>query len=57
MEDSFVVYQGKQSDPTDGPVAWRGEKKDGLHSHDVPVMAEFRKAVAAADKAAGAKKP
>ncbi len=56
-EDSFVVYQGKRADPTDGPLAWRKDEKDGLHSHDVPVMAEFRKAVAAADKAAGAKKP
>lgn len=56
-EDSFVVYQGKRSDPMDGPAAWRKEEKDGLHSHDVPVMAEFRKAVAAADKAAAAKKP
>jgi hypothetical protein len=56
-EDSFVVYQGGRSDPTDGPAAWRKDEKDGLHSHDVPVMAEFRKAVAAADKAAGSKKP
>jgi hypothetical protein len=56
-EDSFVVYQGRRSDPTDGPTVWRKEEKDGLHSHDVPVMAEFRKAVAAADKAAAAKKP
>jgi hypothetical protein len=57
VEDSFVVYEGKRSSPTDGPVAWRKEEKDGLHSHDVPVMAEFRKAVAAAEKAAATKHP
>jgi hypothetical protein len=56
-EDSFAVYQGGRVDPTDGPVVWRKEEKDGLHSHDVPLMAEFRKAVAAADKAAATKKP
>ena len=57
MDDSFVVYQGKRSDPTDGPQAWRRDEKDGLHSHDVPAVAEFRKAVVEADKAAAAKKP
>jgi hypothetical protein len=57
VEDSFTVYQGGRSDPTDGPAAWRRDEKDGLHSHDVPAVEEFRKAVAAADKAAAAKKP
>jgi hypothetical protein len=57
VEDSFTVYQGGRSDPTDSPAAWRRDEKDGLHSHDVPAVEEFRKAVAAADKAAAAKKP
>jgi hypothetical protein len=57
VEDSFVVYQGGRSDPTLNTVAWRKDEKDGLHSHNVPVVDEFRNAVAEADKAAAAKKP
>lgn len=57
QEDSFVVYQGWKANPASGPVAWRKDQRDGLHSHDVPIVDEFRKAVDAAQKAAEAKKP
>jgi hypothetical protein len=56
-EDSFVVHQGWKANPANGPVAWRRDQRDGLHSHDVPVVDEFRKAVDAAQKAAAAKNP
>lgn len=56
--DSFSVYQGHRSDPMDWAPAWRRDVKNGLHSHDVPVVDEFRKVVAEADKAvAASKKP
>jgi hypothetical protein len=55
--DSFLVYEGHKANPADWPAAWRRDEKNGLHSHDVPVVDEFRKAVAEADKAAAAKKP
>ncbi len=54
--DSFVVYEGHVNNPLDNPPAWRYVAQDALHSHDVPAVDEFRKAVAAAEKAA-AKKP
>jgi hypothetical protein len=57
VEDSFVVYQGGRSGEMLGAAAWRKDEKNGLRSHNVPVVDEFRKAVAEADKAAGAKKP
>jgi len=56
-EDSFVVYNGTTEDPTDSAAGWRYIAKDGLRSHNVPAVDEFRKAVAAADKAAAAKNP
>jgi hypothetical protein len=55
--DSFSVYEGHKANPAEWPAAWRRVEKNGLHSHDVPVVDEFRKAVAEADKAAAAKKP
>jgi hypothetical protein len=51
-DDSFLVYQGKAVDPLDGPIAWRWDRKNALHSHDVPAVAEFRKAIEAAEKQA-----
>ena len=53
-EDSFAVYEGgiDAADPTDSAPGWRWVRKDGLHSHDVPAVAEFRKAVAEAEKQA-----
>lgn len=56
-EDMFVVYRGWNANPTNGPSAWRKDEIGGLHSHNVPVVDAFRKAVDAADKAAEAKKP
>jgi hypothetical protein len=56
-EDWFIVYEGKVPKPLDGTPGWRYVAQDGLHSHNVPAVEEFRKAVAAADKAAAAKKP
>ena len=51
-DDSFEVYEGKVDQPMDGAVAWRYIKKNALHSHDVPAVDEFRKALAEAEKQA-----
>lgn len=51
-EDSFIVYAGNVDHPLDGPVGWRWMRKDALHSHDVPAVAEFRKAIEDAEKQA-----
>ena len=56
-EDSFTVFDGKAVKPLDGAPGWRYMARDGLRPHGVPAVDEFRKAVAAADKAAAAKKP
>jgi hypothetical protein len=55
--DTFLVYNGDSKQPLDSPVGWSYIAKDGLRSHGVPAVDEFRKAVAAADKAAAAKHP
>jgi hypothetical protein len=55
-DDSFVVYDGTVAKPLDGVPGWRYLGRDGLRPHGVPAVDEFRKAVAAAEKAA-AKKP
>jgi len=52
--DSFVVHRGDALDPVDSAVGWTYAAKDGLRPHDVPAVEEFRKAVAAAEKAAAA---
>jgi hypothetical protein len=57
VDDSFVVYNGDSKDPMNRPAGWRYTAKDGLRSHNVPAVEEFRKAVAAAEKAAAAKNP
>jgi hypothetical protein len=50
-----VVYQGGVSNPLDSPPIWRYITRDGLHSHDVPAVAAFRKAIAETEKAAAKK--
>jgi hypothetical protein len=55
-DDSFTVYEGGVEHPLDNSPAWRYVAKDGLRPHTVPAVAEFRKALVEADKAA-AKKP
>jgi hypothetical protein len=55
--DSFTVYKGDSDHPLDSSAGWSYVAKDGLRSHNVPAVDEFRKAVAAADKAAAAKHP
>jgi len=56
-DDWFMVYEGKVAKPLNGSPGWRYMAPDGLHSHNVPAVEEFKKAVAAAEKAAAAKKP
>jgi hypothetical protein len=59
-DDSFTVFEGKVAKPLNGAPGWRYEAPNGLHSHNVPAVEEFKKAVAAGEKAAAAaaaKKP
>jgi len=51
-DDTFVVYDGSVAHPLDTPPAWRYMAPDGLRPHSVPAVDEFRKVVAAAEKAA-----
>jgi hypothetical protein len=51
-DDSFAVYNGTIARPLDASPAWRYTAHDALHPHNVPAVDQFRKAVAAAEKAA-----
>jgi hypothetical protein len=51
-EDSFFVYEGSSGENLDGAVGWRYVAKNALHSHDVPAVDAFRKAIDEAEKAA-----
>jgi hypothetical protein len=56
--EMFLVYRGESgyvAGPADVPV-WRTNRKDGLHSPDVPAVAEFRKAIEEAEKQQAQKK-
>jgi hypothetical protein len=55
-DDSFLIYQGGVTNPLGNPPLWRYLAKDGLHSHNVPAVEQFRKAVAETEKLE-AKKP
>jgi hypothetical protein len=45
-QDTFLVYLGGTGDtPLMGAPVWRYVSKNGLHSPDVPAVAEFKKAV------------
>jgi hypothetical protein len=57
VDDVFEVFDGATKDPMNGPVGWRYTAKDGLRSHSVPAVEEFKKAVAASEKAMAAKNP
>lgn len=52
MEDSFLVFDGRTEDAARGHAAWRWIRKEGLRSHDVPAVDEFRKALTEAEKQA-----
>jgi hypothetical protein len=56
-DDSFTVFEGGVAKPLNGSPGWRYMAPDGLRLHSVPAVEEFKKAVAAAEKAAAAKKP
>jgi hypothetical protein len=56
-DDSFMVFDGKVAKPLNSSPGWRYMAEDGLRPHSVPAVNEFKRAVAAADKAAAAKKP
>jgi hypothetical protein len=51
-DDSFAVYNGTIARPLDSSPAWRYTAHDALRPHNVPAVDQFRKAVAAAEKAA-----
>ena len=52
QDDSFVVYDGSLPKPLDAPAVWRYVAPDALRPHNVPAVDQFRKAIAAAEKAA-----
>jgi hypothetical protein len=54
-EDIFEVYRGKTEYPLDSSPVWRYMAKDSLRSPTVPAVDEFRKIIAAAEKAAAQK--
>jgi hypothetical protein len=54
--DVFQVFDGKTEDPVNGVPGWQYVKKDGLHAHDVPAVAAFRKAIDDAEKQAAQQK-
>jgi len=56
-DDAFVVYRGHTDEPTNSEPSWMWVRKNALHSHDVPAVDEFRKAVDAAAKQAAQQKP
>src|SRR6266849_1975696 len=54
-EDTLAVYRGGMEYPLDSSPVWRYVAKDSLSSPAVRAVDEFRKAIAAAEKAAAQK--
>ncbi|MGA3225530.1 MAG: hypothetical protein ABSC65_17330 [Acidobacteriaceae bacterium] len=53
-EDSFTVFKGSDN-PLYATPAWKYVARDGLNPQTVPAVAAFKRAIAAADKAAAQK--
>lgn len=49
-EDSFAVFDGGTVDFASSTPMWRYVRKNALHSHDVPAVAEFKKIVEETEK-------
>lgn len=49
--DVFMVFQAGRDNPSYDVPGWQYIKKNGLHSHDVPAVAAFRKAIDDAEAA------
>jgi hypothetical protein len=49
-QDKFEVFRGKRDNPLDYPALWRYSAKDALRSPSAPVVDEFRKLIAEAEK-------
>jgi hypothetical protein len=49
-EDTFEVFRGKRDNPLDYPAVWRYSARDALRSPSVPVVDQFRKLIAEAEK-------
>jgi hypothetical protein len=51
-DDMFKVFQGKAQFPVDNAPVWKYQAQDGLKAPEIKAVAEFRKVVEEAEKAA-----